>query len=392
MPYDRCRRAMGLAAVAALLALVPALPAAADGEPVSLPPLRLRMATDDICATASTKVAELHPWTYQALQLPRSWQLSRGRGVTVAVIDTGVSPRTPSLKGRVNVVGDAGQDCVGHGSFVAGLIAAAATGSATVTGVAPSAEILALRGTDTEGNPSMEQIAQGIRTAADRRAGVIYIGQVLAGDGKKLADAVAYAVGRDALVIAPAAPDVAPQGADGRPDTRPRAYWPAQIPEVVSVVDFGPAGSRPEAAPNALAPDLSAPGDAVVGIGVEGDGHFLGSGSSLAAAHVAGAAALMRSYLPDLSASDVTRRLQEVAYPDSIPRLDVYAGLTAVLPTARAQPEAGPDPAQIPHGTAGATRNRALMIGGGALGVVLLIGASMIVVPRGRARGWRAAQ
>jgi hypothetical protein len=280
---------------------------------------------------------------------------------------------------------------VGHGSFAAGLIAAAATGPGTVTGVAPGAEILALRGTDSRGNPGAAQTAQGIRTAADEGAGVIYVGQVLTGHGEELADAVAYALDKDALVVAPAAPDAAPRGADGRPDTRPRAYWPARIPDVVSVVDHGPAGTRSEAAPGALAPDLSAPGDAVVGIGVEGDGHFLGSGSSLAAAHVAGAAALVRSYLPGLSATEVARRLQEAAYPDSVPRLDAYAGLTAVLPGTRANAEARPEPARIPRTTAGDTRDRALLFGGGALCVVLLIGAAMVVVPLGKARGWRPA-
>lgn len=389
---------MALAAVAAVPALVLAPPAAADGAPVSLPPLRLRMAADDTCATASATSAELRPWTHRALQLSRSWQLSRGGGVTVAVIDTGVSARTPALKGRVTAVDGAGEDCVGHGTFAAGLIAAAATGTGAVTGVAPGATVLALRGTDARGNPSAARIAAGIRAAADRGAGVIYVGQVVSGsggsggDGGDVADAAAYARGKDALVVAPAAPDVAPEGADGKPDTRPRAYWPAHVPSVVSVVDHGPAGTRPEAAPGALDPDLSAPGDAVVGVGVEGAGHFIGSGSSLAAAHVAGAAALLRSYLPGLSAAEVARRLQETAYPDSIPRLDAYAGLTAVLPTVRARAEARPEPARIPHTTADGTRGRALMVGGAALGVALLIGAAMVLVPLGRARRWRPAQ
>ncbi|MFE0489224.1 S8 family serine peptidase [Streptomyces griseoaurantiacus] len=391
MPHDRCRRAMALAAVAAVPALVLAPPAAADGAPVSLPPLRLRMAADDACATASATSAELRPWTHRALQLSRSWQLSRGQGATVAVVDTGVSARTPALKGRVTAVDGAGEDCVGHGTFAAGLIAAAATGSGAVTGVAPGATVLALRGTDARGNPSAAGIAVGIRAAADRGAGVIYVGQVVSGDGGDVADAAAYARAKDALVVAPAAPDVAPEGADGKPDTRPRAYWPAHVPSVLSVVDHGPAGTRPEAAPGALDPDLSAPGDAVVGIGVRGAGHFIGSGSSLAAAHVAGAAALLRSYLPDLSAAEVARRLQETAYPDSIPRLDAYAGLTAVLPTARARTEAQPAPAHLPHTTADGTRGRALLVAGAALGMALLIGAAMVLAPLGKARRWRPA-
>ncbi|MFI1331710.1 S8 family serine peptidase [Streptomyces sp. NPDC020845] len=392
MPSDRYRRAAALAAAAALPALVMSPPAHADdGDPVSLPPLRLRMAADDSCAAASVKTAEARPWTHQALQLSRSWQLSRGAGVTVAVVDTGVGQQSPALSGRVTAEGTAGQDCVGHGSFAAGLIAAAPTGKGAVTGVAPAARILAVRGTDTRGNPSAQLVADGIRSAVDNGADVVYVGQALATGGKELTEAVAYAGSKDVLIVAPVAPDVAPEGADGKPDTRARAYWPARIPHVLSVVDYGPAGTRPKGAPPALDPDLAAPGDAVVGIGPKGSGHYIGSGSSLAAAHVAGAAALIRSYQPDLSAAQVSRRLLEAAYPDAVPKLDAYAGLTAVLPTDGPAAEAEAAPAHIPPAASDTPRVRALMIGGGALVVVLLVGAAMVIVPLGKARGWRPA-
>lgn len=390
MPPARYRRALAIAAAVAIPALVSTPSAADDGDPVSLPPLRLRMAAGDACATASDTAAESRPWTHQALQLSRSWQLSTGADVTVAVVDTGVGQQATALSGRVTAVGGAGDDCVGHGSFAAGLIAGAATGKGAVTGVAPSARILAVRGTDTYGNPDARLVADGIRTAVDRGAGVVYVGQVLADGGKTLTDAVAYASAKDVLVVAPAAPDVAPEGADGKPDTRARAYWPARIPDVVSVVDYGPAG-RPENAPAALDPDLSAPGDAVVGIGPEGGGHYLGSGSSLAAAQVAGAAALIRAYHPGASADEVSRRLLDAAYPDGAPRLDVYAGLTAVLTADRSAAEAAAEPANVPRAASQTPRNRALLIGGAALAVVLLVGAAMVVVPLGKARGWRPA-
>ncbi|MEW2396099.1 hypothetical protein [Streptomyces sp. NPDC046862] len=81
-----------------------------------------------------------------------------------------------------------------------------------------------------------------------------------AGGGSR--GAVAHAFAKDVLVVAPAAPDTAPEGADGTSDTRARAYFPARVPEVLSVVDYGPDGGRPEGAPSALDPDLAAPGDA----------------------------------------------------------------------------------------------------------------------------------
>nr|WP_231406004.1 S8 family serine peptidase [Streptomyces clavuligerus] len=392
MPYDRCRRAMTLAAVAAVPALVLAPPARADGgEPVSLPPLRLRMAVEDACATASARTAPLSPWTHRALQLSRSWQLTRGAGVTVAVVDTGVGAGAPALAGRVTAVGGAGTDCVGHGSFAAGLIAAAPTGQGTVTGVAPAARILAVTGTDSRGVPDAGLVAGGIRTAVDGGAEVVYVGQVLGSGSTELTAAVAHAAEKDVLVVAPAVPDVAPRGAGGRPDTRTRPYWPARLPQVLSVVDHGPDGGRSKNAPAALAPDLSAPGGAVVGIGARGSGHFIGSGASLAAAHVAGAAALLRAYRPDLDAAATARRLTEAAYPDHTPRLDIYAGLTALLADGPAPAEKSPEPAVVVPSASGEPRGRALLIGGGALALVLLVGTAMVVVPRGKARGWRPA-
>jgi subtilisin family serine protease len=367
-------------------------PAQADaGEPVSLPPLRLRMAADDACATASPKTAESRPWKHQALQLSRSWQLSQGAGVTVAVVDTGVGLQSPALSGRVTAEGQAGEDCVGHGSFAAGLIAGAPTGNGAVTGVAPAARILAVRGTDERGNASAELVADGIKSAEDNGADVVYVGQALAAGSEELTAAVAYADGKDALIVAPAAPDVVPEGPDGKPDTRAREYWPAAAPDVLSVVDYGPAGTRPEGAPAVLAPDLAAPGDSVVGIGPVGTGHFIGSGSSLAAAHVAGAAALIRSYQPALSAAEVSRRLVEAAYPDGVPKLDVYAGLTVVLPPRAPAAEPETAPAHLPAAAPDKPRERSMMLAGGAFAVVLLVGAAMVIVPLGKRRGWRAA-
>ncbi|RRR78766.1 S8 family serine peptidase [Streptomyces sp. RP5T] len=392
MQSDRYRRAAVLAAAVALPALVMSpLAQADDGGPVSLPPLRLRMAADDACATASTKTAESRSWKHQALQLSRSWQLSQGAGVTVAVVDTGVGLRSPALSGRVTAEGRAGEDCVGHGTFAAGLIAGAPLGNGAVTGVAPAARVLAVRGTDERGNASAALVADGIRSAVDDGAKVVYVGQALTSGAEELTRAVAYARGKDALVVAPAAPDVVPEGPDGKPDTRARKYWPAAVPEVLSVVDYGPAGTRPQGAPAVLAPDLAAPGDSVVGIGPEGSGHFIGSGSSLAAAHVAGAAALIRSYQPALSAADVSRRLLEAAYPDGVPKLDVYAGLTAVLPTRAPAAEAEAAPAHLPPAASDEPRERSLLLGGVALVVAVLVGAAMVIVPQGKRRGWRPA-
>ncbi|MFE5030247.1 S8 family serine peptidase [Streptomyces sp. NPDC056656] len=366
-------------------------PVIAAEDPVELPPVRGILQKDEDCSKPSTTVAEAKPWTRSAMDLGRSWRLSRGDGVLVAVVDTGVDKSAPALAGRVDSVGDAATDCVGHGSFAAGLIAAAPQPGTGVVGIAPKARVLAVRGTDKKGYTSGESLSAAIRTAADRKAKVIFVGRASLDARDALTKAVAYAMERDALVVAPAAPDIAPEDSkSGQPDLTPRPYFPAFIPQVLSVVDYGPQGGRPKSAPGAFAPDLSAPGDSVVSVGPGGEGHFIGSGSSLAAANVAGAAALVRARYPELSAAQTADRLEHSAYPSDVPRLDLYASLSSVGGEGR--DAARQDKAvhvRLPEPQSQAPRNRAVVVAAGAVALVVLVIAAMAIVPRGRRRSWR---
>ncbi|WP_130797402.1 S8 family serine peptidase [Streptomyces otsuchiensis] len=390
---DLCRRAAAGTAAAVLPALamltLVSVPAHAQDDPVSLPPLVLRLADDAPCTGASETTVESRPWTWRALQLARSWELSTGEGVTVGVVSTGVGDELAALGGRVAAIGDAGEDCVGHGSFVAGLIAGTADGDAPVAGVAPDARVLAARGTDERGAPDADSLAEGIRGAVDGGASVVYVGLALRGESEEVAAAVEEAVEADVLVVAPAAPDVAEEEAPRGEELPQQDYWPASMPQVLSVIDFGPQDARPEGAPLPLYADLAAPGGAVVGVGPQGGGHYLGSGSSLAAAHVAGAAALVRSYQPELDAGEVFRRLTASAYPDIVPRLDVVAALTTFLDVPGTVPE--PAPGVVPPAAPDEPAERALWAAGIGVAVALLVAALIAVVPRGKARGWRPA-
>ncbi|MFH9570524.1 S8 family serine peptidase [Streptomyces sp. NPDC017230] len=378
---------------------LPAAPAASDapsGSPGAdgpgatlLPPLPVRLGEGNPCTGASGQTATGAAWSQAALGLTRAQRISGGGGVTVAVVDTGVATGVPSLSGRVTAVDGADEDCVGHGTFAAGLIAAAPEKGSGITGVAPQAEILALAGTDDRGVPSVERVAAGIRTAADRGARIIYVGQALRTGKAELTAAVAHATRRGALVVAPAAPDAVPReqrGPDGEMPEGP--YWPAAAPGALAVVDFGPGGVRQENAPPAHEPDLSAPGSAMVSVGPEGSGHYIGSGASLAAAGVAGAAALVRAYHPDLTAEEVARRLLDTAYPSDTPRLDPYAALSLLQDRTQAAAPT-PAPAQMPPPADPTPHNRSLTIAAVGLATVLLLAALAAVVPRGRTRGWR---
>ncbi|MFE5923238.1 S8 family serine peptidase [Streptomyces sp. NPDC056468] len=364
--------------------------ASGDDDPGAtlLPPLPVRLGEGNPCTGPSDETATGVTWSQTALGLPRAQRISRGSGATVGVVDTGVAPDVPSLSGRVTALDGADEDCVGHGTFAAGLIAAAPEKGSGIAGVAPAAEIVALRGTDDRGVPSVEKVAEGIRTAADRGAQVIYVGYVLRTGRTELTAAVAHATERDALVVAPAAPDAVPKEELGPDNKMPEGpYWPAAVPEVLSVVDFGPSGVRQKNAPPAYEPDLSAPGSSMVSAGPQGSGHYIGSGASLAAAGVAGTAALVRAYQPDATAAEVTRRLLDTAYPADTPRADPFAALSVVSDKSEAAP-AKPVPAHLPQPADPGPRTRSLVIAAAGLTLVLLVGGMAAVIPRGRARGW----
>ncbi|MDX3452983.1 S8 family serine peptidase [Streptomyces sp. ME02-8801-2C] len=398
MRAARTLRSQGAAVVAPLLvallvtllvAMSAAVPAAADS--VKLPAVRSVLAADEPCTPASAEHASGTPWALAALGHTRSLTLSQGAEVTVAVVDTGVSPNVPGLAGRVTALAGAGVDCVGHGTFAAGLIAGAGEAGGGPAGLAPLARILAVRATDERGNVLAARVADGVRAAADAGASVIYVSVALAGRKDQLTEAVEYASRKDALVVAPLAPDALPKDRATGELVRPQPwYWPAAVPGVLAVTDYGPDGGRPDNAPVVSGADLAAPGDSVVGLGARGTGDFIGSGASLAAAHVAGAAALVRARYPEMSAAEVSRQLTEAAYPAAPPRLDPYAALTAVLAEA---PGAMPRPAKavVPAAVSSEPRRRALVVAGVGVGVLVLVAALGVVVPRGRARGWRPA-
>ncbi|NUL33059.1 S8 family serine peptidase [Streptomyces lunaelactis] len=343
------------------------------------------------CTPASREKAKKQDWSRQRLDLDRLHQYSTGAGVTVALIDTGVVPGAAGLSGRVTAEGTAGDDCVGHGTFMAGLIAGTGDGGSRLTGVAPGAKILALRGTDQRGRASADLVTQALREATEAGADVIAVAASLPRRDAELTRAVADARREGALVVAAATPDPPRGGTDEIPS---RTYWPAGEPGVLSVADMLPGGVRPD---NSLATrgiDLAAPGAGVVSGGPRGDGHYLGAGASVATAYAAGAAAAVRAVRPDDSPDAVARRLTATASPADIPQLDPYAAVTTVLGDSgtAAGAERAADPVAVRDTSAAdrATDRATLFVLLGTAGVLAILWAAF-ALPRARARGWRPA-
>ncbi|MEV5467021.1 S8 family serine peptidase [Streptomyces griseoincarnatus] len=390
------------AALAAALLLPVAAPAAAgqasavpaaDGKRQELPPMpsALDPRADAVeCTAASREKAEKQDWSRQRLDLARVHQHGTGAGTTVALVDTGVSTDAAGLGGRVTARGAAGDDCVGHGTFLAGLIVGEGWGRTRLPGVAPEAELLALRGTDERGSADAALVAEAVRDATAAGADVIAVGVALPERDKELTSAVAEAVDAGAVVVAAATPD--PPHAGATRETPARTYWPAGEPGVLSVADMLPSGARPGDALPTDGVDLVAPGAGVVSGGPRGDGHYLGAGASVAAAYTAGTAALIRAARPDDTPEEIVHRLTATAYPADIPQLDAYAALTTVLGDAPVRAQAAAGPVTV-RDTASADRvaNRAtVFVLLGTAGVLAVLWA-VVAVPRARARGWRPA-
>jgi membrane-anchored mycosin MYCP len=258
------------------------------------------------------------PWAQQVLAFPAVWPLTRGAGVTVAVVDSGVDAN-PQFGDRVilgpdlatNNAGNADHsgpaDCVGHGTSVASIIAAAPAAGISFTGVAPAARILSVKISDTDVF-SDSVTPEAIRDAVELGASVINLSLATSSDSASLRSAVDFALSRNVVVVAAAGNDDAENG------TGP--FYPAAYPGVLSVGAVAPDGSLASFSDTHTPVSVTAPG---VDITTAYPGTFpdaydsAADGTSFAAAFVSGVVALVRAYHPRLDEAQVVARIEATA-------------------------------------------------------------------------------
>ncbi|MFE6872737.1 S8 family serine peptidase [Kitasatospora sp. NPDC057692] len=367
------------------------------------------------CRKPSAKVADRAGWAQAYLRPEAVWPLSRGAGVTVAVIGSGVDASagagTGALAGRLSLGprlhgdGDAGRDCVGHGTVLASLIAGRRTADGGPSGLAPGAKVLSVAVTDDAGSTNADLLARGIRAAADGGARIAVVAAPVAEAAPALAEAVSYATAKGMLLVAPVGPD-------GQSTAGPA--YPAGYPGVLAVAALGadgaPAAGLPSAEPAAApgAPggrasrvDLVAPGEALLAAG-PGGGTFTASGPSYSAALVAGAAALVLGRSPSLTVDQLAERLRTTAYrpgtalPDPAvgwgtvdPMTALAAGGSPTAPATDAGGRATPEPVVVPPPADRSAQRLASAVTGVSLGGAVLVGLAAAAVRAGRNRGGR---
>ncbi|WP_327154521.1 type VII secretion-associated serine protease mycosin [Streptomyces tubercidicus] len=399
------RRAAGALVTAACivgLSSVTAAPAVADPN-VPLNSGECKFGTNDIKET---------PWSLQRLLTNQMWADTRGKGVRVAVIDTGIDAGNSQIKPNIEgpgkeFVGGDGKptvDQVGHGTKVAGIIAARPKSTSGFYGLAPEAKVIPLQQTSAEKAGTADSLAAAIEYAVQQNVNIINISQgtdASAGRLTRLKAAILKAAQKNILIVASAGND----GASGQK----KNMYPAAFQQFDNVLSVAASDRNNERAPFSQPGDwvdIAAPGVNMVSTVPHG-GNCVDQGTSFAAPYAAGAAALLiakhLNETPKWTPKQVIWHLEQTAERVR-PKADQNIGWGVVdpvaalnddtVPTSSPQPDkptnaadgSNIQPAAVTIGESTEERRARIsiyIVGAGLLAVAAVVGSSIAI------RDWR---
>jgi subtilisin family serine protease len=284
-------------------------------------------------------------WNLRQIGMEAAWDYTRGDSrVVVAVLDTGVDPSHPELAGALvdgyDFLNDDPNplDDSSHGTHTAGVIAARGNNTQGVAGIAWEARVMPIKVLNNRGLGPESVMIKGLIHAVDNGARIVNLSSGTTRGSPAMEEAVAYAHAKGALLISAA-------GNTGDKDNA--VIYPAAYPEVLAVGatdrnNAVPAFSQRQGYVGVVAPGVDIPSTAWEGGGI---GRFaLATGTSSAAPHVAGLAALLWSLKPDLTSTQVRELITTYAEDLGPPGRDEVSGL-GLINAARSIAALGPRPA-----------------------------------------------
>lgn len=414
------RKGAALLAATTLTGVLTISPAAAvTAEPQPRSPLLIDGSGE--CTFPMKKQIEGIPWALQRVLLDELWQDTKGKGVRVAVIDTGVDDVNPQLKPAVDAKAgkdylkpdknnpgagndqrgktDGTVDEVGHGTKVAGIIAARPRKGTGFVGLAPEATIIPIRQNDEKNSGKSDTMALAIDYAVSKGAQVINISQDTTqpmSPESKLGQAVARAIAAKVVIVASAGND----GMDGKL----KNTYPAAFPGVLAVASSDRNNERAAFSQSGTFVGVAAPGVDIVST-VPGGGQCVDNGTSFSAPYVAGVATLLRAKYPEWTPAQIATRIEQTAIR-SVNGHDNHVGWGVVDPVRALAdgpeppltgptPDPGPPKAEAPepaHMAMSETpQERSERLATYALGIggvlVAVVAGAAVVIRDGRRRG-----
>lgn len=278
------------------------------------------------------------PWGVDRIDAEKVQSLYgiKGFGIKVAVVDTGIDLNHPDLKvyGGASFISTTFQDDNGHGTHVAGVVAAL-DNEQGVIGVAPEAQLYALKILDASGSGRWSDLAAAIEWAVDNNMDIITM-SLGGGSADKLVQAAVTKAYQNGILL------IAAAGNSGNNEgTGDNVMYPAKYPEVIAVAATDSGDKRAFFSSTGPKVEIAAPGVTI-------SSTYLGatyksmSGTSMATPHVSGLAALVKSTYPSLTNEEIRKKLTETAIDLGVIGRDTWYGYGLLSAPAAVQ-EPGPD-------------------------------------------------
>ncbi|WP_428964154.1 S8 family serine peptidase [Micromonospora fluostatini] len=332
------------------------------------------------CTTTVTGSRSRSDWAQLRMAADSAWNLTRGNGVKVAVVDTGVDASLQQLSGRVAVGADVtvgngrgDTDCFGTGTAMAGIIAADTSTGNTPVGLAPDATILPVRMVRASGNARPADAATAVEVAVSAGASVVALGSHVDLTDPAVLASVATALNHDVLVVA---------GAPTKPVSLPS---PSERSGAGALLLTGGVGAGDQLAEEYLEGmvEVVAPGVDVASLGVGGGRVLSNTGTEFAVAFVAGQAALIRAAYPELTAAQVEERIRATADAVGGEQADPRYGSGMINPAASVSRPTQDNPVSSAQQEEGGSTGAAIFL---VLILALAVGGGVVFAIRLRRR------